>query len=118
MQFDPDMRLAYADDATSLETEVVVVDPETGDRAGFTADNLTTALYFIAAHGLLPVREGIKELATLDHPAISLEHAQQLTEARLPQPAEALEAFRQQNLLPVALYIEVEGDPALVGRYF
>jgi hypothetical protein len=111
MKFDPCMTLAYADDATSLETEVEVVDPDTGRSAAFTTDNLTTALYFIAAHGLLPVREGLKELATLTH---SPDFDAEADERGIPRPSAALEGYRAANLLPTALFIQVHGDPDLV----
>lgn len=104
--FNPNMTLEYADDATSMETEVEIIDPKTGEVGGFVADNLTTAMYFIVENGLKPIREGLKEPG-------KLQNTEGLNELAGVPGGEVLKGFRAQNNLPMTLFIQVHGDPSL-----
>jgi len=111
-----DIELNYADDATSMETLVEIVDPTTGEREGFVCDNLTHVMYFLVEHDLRPTREGLREPGRLkvegDDSPIESEGILQGV-----RPSDVLNAYRDKNSLPFTLYIEVEGDPALVKEF-
>lgn len=109
MSISDDIQLNYADDATSMETEVDIVNPVTGERAGFVCDNLTHVMYFLVANDLRPTREGLREPGKLRHRG--------LPDIAGVSGAEFLEAYRAKNMLPFTLYIEVEGDPALAKEF-
>lgn len=116
MDYDPNMRLAYADDATAIETSVEIIDPNTGEHNGFTCDNLTSVMYFLVAYDLRPIREGLRDLRQL-HLTPGEDLGKYADELAGNTAADVLEAFRAANNLPLALYIEVHGDPALVEKF-
>lgn len=62
-KYDPDMELGYGyeENCPSVETSLVIRDPESGDQQEIMFDNLTNPVYFMVSKGLVPFQETLIE---------------------------------------------------------
>jgi hypothetical protein len=116
--YDSDMELFYSDDAATFDVWITIVHPETGESKTAGVDNLTSAMYFIVKNGLMPIREGMQEqtgLVTGD-PTAHMPSVQDALKEVGVTGEQLLNAWREQNLHPIALTITCEGDPNLLDQ--